>query len=398
MFKKIVIISLTVCLVCLISFGVIAQEIPDPEFDLEAESAVLMEAKSGRILYEKNPHQELPPASITKVMTLLLTMEALEEGRVSLDDVVVTSEEAAKMGGSQIWLEPGEEMTLQEMIKAIAIVSANDACVAVAEHIYGTSDGFVNAMNRKAKELGLKNTHFINTNGLPPEDSQQRGNYTSAYDVALMSQRLVNRYPQVLKHTQTWIDELRDGESFLRNTNNLVRFYRGADGLKTGYTSEAGFGVTATAQRNGLRFIAVVMREDDSKIRFNEASELLSYGFSIYRSIPVVKEGEVVLEQLEVYKGKDPLIKAVAKADLNAAVIKGSQDELKRQIAVKRELVAPLEKGAKLGELRVLAGEEVIAKVDLVSNRQVEKGNPFQIIKQLVKKFLVSLMTLFKIN
>jgi len=374
---------------------ILAEDIPNPQFDLKAKSAILMEAKSGRILYEKNSHEELPPASITKIMTLLLTMEAIDEGRAKLDDVVSTSEHASSMGGSQIWLEPGEEMTLKEMIKAIAIVSANDACVAVAEYLYGTQEAFVDAMNKKAKELGMKDTYFVNTNGLPPTDPEMKGNYTSAHDVALMSRELINNYPQVLEYTKVWIDYLRDGDSFLRNTNNLVRFYNGADGLKTGYTSEAGYCVSATAQREGLRFISVVMQEDNSKVRFNEAGKLLSYGFNIYRSIKVIKKGEVAIDQIEVYKGKEPMIKAVAKEDLNAAVIRGNEDKLTKQIVIKDDLMAPLKAGDKVGEIRVLANNKVIAKTDLVSNRDVEKGNIIQIIIQLLRKFLMNIVNLF---
>jgi len=389
-----IILIISVCSLLFTPF-ILAEDIPNPQFDLKAKSAILMEAKSGRILYEKNSHEELPPASITKIMTLLLTMEAIDEGRAKLDDVVSTSEHASSMGGSQIWLEPGEEMTLKEMIKAIAIVSANDACVAVAEYLYGTQEAFVDAMNKKAKELGMKDTYFVNTNGLPPTDPEMKGNYTSAHDVALMSRELINNYPQVLEYTKVWIDYLRDGDSFLRNTNNLVRFYNGADGLKTGYTSEAGYCVSATAQREGLRFISVVMQEDNSKVRFNEAGKLLSYGFNIYRSIKVIKKGEVAIDQIEVYKGKEPMIKAVAKEDLNAAVIRGNEDKLTKQIVIKDDLMAPLKAGDKVGEIRVLANDKVIAKTDLVSNRDVEKGNIIQIIIQLLRKFLMNIVNLF---
>lgn len=396
MIKRIISIILVAFLLCLsFSLTLSAEELPDPEFDLEAKSAVLMEAKSGKVIYEKNAHEELPPASITKTMTLLLTMEAIDEGKAKLDEVITTSEYAAGMGGSQIWLEPGEEMKLEEMIKAIAIVSANDACVAVAEHLYGTEEAFVNAMNKKADELGLDDTHFVNTNGLPVEDSDQRGNYTSAHDVAVMSRELVTKYPQVLDYTKIWIDHLRDGDSFLRNTNNLVRFYKGADGLKTGHTSQAGFGVAATAERKDLRFIAVVMKEETSDTRFKEAGELLSYGFSIYRSVPVIQKGEVAIDEVEVYKGKNPKVKAVARKDLTAAVIKGNEDNLKRQILVKEDLTAPLKRGEKIGELRVLSDGQKIASVDLVANREVQEGNIIQVIIQLLKKFLLNIVNVF---
>ncbi|SJZ62107.1 D-alanyl-D-alanine carboxypeptidase family protein [Selenihalanaerobacter shriftii] len=396
MFKRLFIIILISSLMLFIySPFIAAQSIPDPQFDLKAKSAILMEAKSGRILFKKDSNEKLPPASITKIMTLLLTMEAIDEGRAKLDDMVSTSEHAASMGGSQIWLEPGEELTLENMIKAIAIVSANDACVAVAEYLYGTDEAFVNAMNKKAKELDMKGTYFMNTNGLPPSDPEIQGNHTSANDVALMSRELINKYPRVLDYTGVWIDHLRDGDSFLRNTNNLVRFYKGADGLKTGYTSEAGYCVSATAQREGLRFVAVVMQEKNSKVRFNEAGKLLSYGFNLYRSIKVVKKGDLVIDRIEIYKAKNPMIQAIAKEDLMAAVFRGNEDKLKRQVVIHSDLVAPLKKGDKVGELRVVASDKVIASVDLVANRDVEKGNILQIIIQLLKKFFMNIVNLF---
>ncbi|MCK8825162.1 D-alanyl-D-alanine carboxypeptidase family protein [Fuchsiella alkaliacetigena] len=394
MIKKLATAILVAVIVFSLALPTLAVDIPDPQFELEARSALLMEADSGRVIYQKNAEEQLAPASITKIMTLLLTMEAIEEGRASWDDVVTTSERAADMGGSQIWLEPGEEMTLEEMVKAIAIVSANDACVAVAEHLYGSEEAFVEVMNNRAEELGMENTHFVNTNGLPPGDADEQGNYSTAYDVALMSRELL-KHGDVLEYTSTWIDYLRDGESFLRNTNDLVKSYRGADGLKTGYVEDAGFCVAATAEREGIRFISVIMKDVDSKLRFEEAAQLLSYGFNIYQPIEVAKKGEVLVEELEVYKGKDPQIKAIAKEDLNVAVIRGAEDKLKKQVLIDSDLTAPLAEGDRVGELRVLTEDKELDSVELVSDREVERGNIIQIVIQLLKRFLHNLVNIF---
>ncbi|MCK8816593.1 D-alanyl-D-alanine carboxypeptidase [Natroniella sulfidigena] len=377
---------------CLIIFLItqpgLAVEVPD--FDLESESAILMDAESGRVLYEKNPHQQKPPASITKIMTMLLTMEALEEGRAQLTDKVPTSEHAAQMGGSQIWLEPGEEMTLKEMLKAIAIVSANDACVAVAEYLYGTEEEFVRAMNQKAEELGMENTYFKNTNGLPITEEGEEGNYTTAYDVALMSRELL-KYPEILEYTSTWIDHLRDGESFLRNTNDLVRFYEGADGLKTGYTAEAGFGLSATASQRGMRFISVVLDAPNSKVRFRESRELLSYAFNIHQAIEIV-EKDLEIDQIDVFKGKDDQVTAIVAEDLTVSVIKGEEGEVKKQIWLDQEITAPIDSGDKVGEVIVLKDGEEIGQVDLVAAEKVEEANLFELIISIFKKFISSLI------
>ncbi|WP_408954616.1 D-alanyl-D-alanine carboxypeptidase family protein [Natroniella sp. ANB-PHB2] len=367
-----------------------ALAIETPEFNLESKSAVLIDAKSGRILYEKNPHQQKPPASITKIMTMLLTMEAIEEGRAQLTDKVPTSEHAAEMGGSQIWLEPGEEMTLKEMLKAIAIVSANDACVAVAEYLYGTEEEFVRAMNEKAEELGMENTYFKNTNGLPITEEGEEANYTTAYDIALMSRELL-KYPEVLEYTSTWIDNLRDGESFLRNTNDLVRFYDGADGLKTGYTAEAGFCLSATASQKGMRFIAVVMNAPNSRVRFQETRQLLSYAFNIHQAINIVEKG-VEVNQIDVFKGKSEQVTAITAEELTVSVIKGEENEVKKQIWLDQEVVAPIATGDKIGEIIVIKNGEQIGQVDLVAAEEVEEANLFELIILLIKKFISNLI------
>ncbi|GAB6139161.1 D-alanyl-D-alanine carboxypeptidase family protein [Halanaerobaculum tunisiense] len=391
--KYSIFIFLGLFVVALVSVSAPVAAVEKPDFDLESKSAVLMDAQTGEVLYSKDSHQKLRPASITKIMTMLLTMESLEEGRVKLTDKVTTSEHAAQMGGSQIWLEPGEEMTVQEMIKAVAIVSANDACVALAEYLYGTEEDFVAAMNDKAQELGMEKSYFYNTNGLPTNDSETEGNYTTAHDVALMSQALIE-HSQVLEYTSIWTDHLREGDSFLRNTNDLVRFYDGADGLKTGYTTEAGFCLSATAQRKGMRFIAVVMKAPNSKVRFAEAKKLLSYAFNIHRSISVVQSGEDIGE-VRVFKGQQKQVTATAKEDLNVVVTKGEEDNITQQTKLDKEVVAPIKSGAKVGEIVVTKEEQVLGRVDLVAKKEVKKANLIKIIIQLFQKFISKLVNSF---
>ena len=279
----------------------------------------MLDADTGTIIYEKNSHDKLPPASITKIMTMLLTMEAIDEGQLQWTDKVRTSEYAASMGGSQIFLEPGEEMTVDEMLKGIAMASGNDASVAVAEKIAGSEEAFVKLMNEKAAELGMKDTHFVNCNGLPAEN-----HYTSAHDIAVMSRELL-KYDQITKYTGAYQDYLRkDSEKpfWLVNTNKLVRFYTGADGLKTGYTSEAKFCLSATAKRDGLRAVAVVMGAPDTKTRNNEVSRMFDYAFSQYSMHSIYKPGEV-LGIVKVQKGTVPEISIQADKDYSVLVKKG---------------------------------------------------------------------------
>lgn len=360
------------------------------DFKLKSEAAVLMDFNNGQLLYQKKAHKKLSPASITKIMTMLLVMEALEDEKVKLSDTVVVSEHAAEMGGSQIWLEPGEEMKLEELLKAVAIVSANDACVALAEYIYGTADQFIEQMNLKAKELGMKNTKFYNTNGLPSEESEM-GNYTTAYDVALMTRELLN-YPNVLNYTSVWIDHLRAGDSFLRNTNKLVRFYDGADGVKTGYTTEAGFCLSATAQRAGLRFISVIMKAPSSQVRFEESKELLSSAFNIYRSLVVVNSGKII-GRTKVFKGQQKYVAAIPANKLTISILKGDEDKLLKRTILQQEVTAPITKGDKLGEIVVVKNKKEIAKVNLIAKSNIKKASYRKIITNLFIEFVGNLMS-----
>ncbi|MFW5985991.1 MAG: D-alanyl-D-alanine carboxypeptidase family protein [Halanaerobiales bacterium] len=386
-------------LVCLIVitisfFRVIPATGEEPEFDLNSKSAVLMEYETGEVLFEKDPHLELPPASMTKIMTMLLVMEALNEGRGSLEDKLVVSEKAASMGGSQIWLEPGEEMTLKDMMKAIAIVSANDACVAVAEYFYGTEELFVDRMNVRARELGLKNTYFYNTNGLPPDDSDVQGNYTSAYDLAVMTRELL-KYPKVLEWTSTWIDYLRDGESVLNNTNRLIRFYRGADGLKTGYTDEAKYCLTCTASREGIRFISVVMGADDSEMRFNEAAKLLSHGFGLFDSFRVAAANELI-EEVKIINGKEEMARGIMREELIVPVKRGEEEEINKEIKLNDRIRAPLKMGDKIGEIKVYKGNYLLKTADIVIDRDVEKASFFRMVLRIIKQLISSILGIFR--
>lgn len=348
-----------------------------------ARSAILLDADTGTIIYEKNSHDKLPPASITKVMTMLLTMEAIDEGQLKWTDKVRTSEYAASMGGSQIFLEPGEEMTVDEMLKGIAMASGNDASVAMAEKIAGSEEGFVKMMNEKAAELGMKDTHFVNCNGLPAEN-----HYTSAHDIAVMSRELL-KYDQITKYTGAYQDYLRkDSEKpfWLVNTNKLVRFYTGADGLKTGYTSEAKFCLSATAKRDGLRAVAVVMGAPDTKTRNNEVSRMFDYAFSQYTMHSIYKPGEV-LGIVKVQKGNVPEISIQAEKDYSVLVKKGVKNpDIRHEIQLDPNVKAPVAAGQVIGKLSVYQGDQLVKEFELTSPVEVEKAGFWKLFKRTTGK------------
>lgn len=351
----------------------------------EAKSAILMDYDTGTIIYEKDAHKKLPPASITKIMTMLLIMEALDQGKIKLSDRVRTSEHAASMGGSQIFLEVGEEMTVEEMLKGIAIASANDASVAMAEHIAGTEEAFVKRMNEKAKELGLENTHFVNCNGLPAEN-----HYTTAYDIAIMSRELL-KYDLITKYTGIYQDYLRkdtDNPFWLVNTNRLVRFYEGVDGLKTGYTSEAKFCLATTAKRNNMRTIAVVMGEPSSKVRNQEVSRMLDYAFNHYETHPLYKKGEVI-QTIPVDKGKEQQVNLVTAQQLSILTKKGENvDQFDKQIKIKDMVPAPVARGDVFGEIVITAEGNVLSKVDLIAENNVEKAGLWDLMKRTTRNMI----------
>lgn len=344
-----------------------------------ARSAILIDSDTGTVIYEKNPDEKLPPASITKVMTMLLIMEALDQGKLKMDEKVRTSEYAASMGGSQIFLEVGEEMTVQDMLKGIAMASGNDASVAMAEKIGGSEQGFVQMMNDKAKELGLKNTHFVNPNGLPAEN-----HYTTARDIALMSKELL-KHEEITQFTSAYQDYLRkDTERpfWLVNTNKLVRFYPGADGLKTGYTSEAKFCLTATAKRDNFRVISVVLGEPDTKTRNAEISKLFDYAFSQYTTHTIFKTGDV-MGSVKVKRGKPEQIELTAKHQYGILLKKGdANQEIRHELQVDPELKAPIEVGQPIGKLVVYKGDQVVSEFPIEAAVEVPKAGWWDMLKR----------------
>ncbi len=354
------------------------------EFDLNVKSAILIDAGSGKVLYEKNSHQKLPPASVTKIMTMLLTMEAIERNQITLKDKVTISEHASSMGGSQLYLEPGEQRVVEQLIKGVAIASANDACVALAEHIAGSEELFVKKMNQRAAELDMKNTQFINTNGLP-----QEGHYTSAYDISLMSRELL-KHPKIHDWLTIWMSSMKVGKKGratleLTNTNKLIRFYPGANGLKTGFTQEAKFCLSASAKRNNFTLVAVVLGSPTSKIRFAEAKKLLDYGFSTYNSVQISKKDEV-FDEIKVEKGKLDKVNIVAKEELKVLVKKGGEGDVKKEVIVPKTVKAPFEKGAKVGEIIVTNSKgENLGKVDLVTENECKRASIFNTFGKILK-------------
>lgn len=354
-----------------------------PEIELESQAALLMEPLSGEVVLQVNMHEQLPPASLTKVMTMLLIMEALEQEEISLQDPVLVSDHAAEMGGSEIWLEPGEGFSLEELLKAVAISSANDASVALAEHLYGSEALFVQAMNRRVEELQLTDTFFANASGLPLAGQES---HITAYDIAVLSRELL-KYPQILQWTSIWLDYLRDGETELNNTNRLVVDFQGADGLKTGWTEEAGHCVVATASRNGIRLLVVILNHPDSAGRFQEAVELLSLGFGLFRPLEVVKEGEYIRE-IQVRMGTRSQVALLAKEDLILPVPRGREEELFEEIRLSPGVMAPVAAGERLGQLSIFQKETLLGSVDLLAEEGVEKAGFLLLVKQLLAGIL----------
>lgn len=333
--------------------------------DIKAKSAILLEPYTGKILYEQNCDEKLPPASITKIMPLLLVMEALERGDITLETMVSASEHACSMGGSQIWLEPGEGMTVDHLLKATVIASANDACVALGEQLAGSEEGFVALMNKRAKELGMNNTHFVNCTGLDAE-----GHLTTAHDVALMSAQLI-KFPLIKKYSTVWMDTLRDGESELVNTNKLVRFYKGTTGLKTGTTSGAKYCLSATAERDGMELVAVVMAGESSDLRFSGAKKLLDYGFANYSFKEIgaeLKENEISL-----LKGVKKTVGVSCDEKVNVLLPKTEKSQIVRQTEWNKKITAPIKKGDEIGRVNVYVGKTQVGTLPITASEAVEK-------------------------
>lgn len=351
--------------------------------DVKAEAYVLMDADSGKILLAHDENKQLPPASMTKLMTLILAIEDLEAGKVGLKDKVITTENAWKMGGSQVYLEPGEEMTFEDMLIAIAVGSANDACVAVAEHLDGTHQNFVDRMNEKAKMIGLKNTHFVNAYGLPAEK-----HYTSARDMAAIA-RYALGHPKILEYTNIKEYNLRQGEFKLFNTNKLLWWYEGADGFKTGWTNEAKYCVTATAVRDGLRLIAVVMASPEVHGNFRDAMQLFNYGYAKYDFKTFFAAGSSC-GKVKVGKGKESFVEAVCGENAGAICLKGEEKSISYKQNLPEYIDAPVTAGQKLGEMEIYQNGELIKKVNLNAGSDVQRCGVFkEILKMFAETYLL---------
>ena len=349
------------------------------ELNLAAPSAVLMEKETGTVLYAKDEHTQREPASVTKVMTLLLVMEAIDSGALGYDDYVTGSAHAASMGGSQIWLKEGEQMTVRDLLKAVCVVSGNDAAVALGEHVAGSEDAFVEKMNARAAELGMADTHFVNCSGLPAD-----GHLTSAHDIAVMSRELILKHPDIRQFTTIWMDSLRDGESMLVNTNKLIRFYDGATGLKTGSTSSAGYNVSATAERNGMELIAVVMKGSTSDARFADARTLLDYGFATYALVTVTPDA--ALTPLPVNLGERGAVQPVLTKENTLLLEKSTAGGLQKEVALPESVDAPVSEGDRLGELRVTdAAGETVAVLPILAGESVAHVGWGQMFRRVLR-------------
>ena len=375
-----------ICLLLICCLMLTALPVQAAQLDVPGKSALLMDMTTGKVLYEKNAHEKLAPASVTKVMTMLLIMEAIDSGRIGWNDTVTASEAAAAKGGSQIYLKVGESMTVSDMLKSIAVSSANDAACAMAEHIAGSETAFVEKMNQRAKELGMENTLFANCTGLDDEADASK-HYTSAYDIALMSRELMMGHPDIMKFTTIWMDTVRDGAFGLANTNKLVRFYNGATGLKTGFTSSAGYCLSATASRDGLSLVAVVMGAETSQERFAACKQMLDYGFANFALVqPEIPQ----TNQVAVKLGKRSAVTAVPSEDVKLLIDKSQRGEINTQIALEETVTAPVSKGQKLGTLTVKAGDQILTQVNLVAEEAVERLSWWDVFTQILRKLCMS--------
>ncbi len=338
----------------------------DAELTVDAPSAILMEKQTGEVIFEKNAYEHLSPASVTKVMTMLLVVEAVERGDIALDDTVTASERAASMGGSQIWLEAGESMTVAEMLKCVTVVSANDCCVALAEHLCGSEEAFVARMNERAEELGMADTHFACCSGLLESDEH----YSCARDIAVMSRELIS-HDMIKEYTTIWMDTIRGGEFTLSNTNKLIYHYSGATGLKTGYTSKAGFCLAATAERDGVEYIAVVLNDETSAKRFADASAMLNYAFANYTLCSV--SGAEAIPPVAVTLGSTDSVQPVAAGDGLVVVRRSEAAGLEYSLTLPESVEAPVAAGQTLGTLSLTLNGETLRSVELVAASEVQK-------------------------
>ena len=350
--------------------------------EVGGKSACLMEVTTGTVLYEKNSSEPLAPASVTKVMTMLLIMEAIDSGKISWDDMVTASENAAAKGGSQVYLKAGETMFVRDMLKSIAVSSANDCACAMAEHLAGSEEAFVEQMNKRAQELGMTGTHFVNCTGLDdaPEASEHR---TSAGDIAIMSRELLSKHPDIKKFTTIWMDTIRGGAFGLSNTNKMVRFYSGATGLKTGFTSGAGYCLSASAQRDGMELVAVVMGAESSTVRFAACKQMLDYGFANYALYTPELSGEA---RVAVRLGREDAVNAVLRGDNAILVEKGERSGIQTEVSLEEQVSAPVSEGQRLGTMTLRTGDRVLAELPLVAERKVERVNWGDLFIRILKR------------
>ena len=378
-------VALVLCVVVIFSLGMLeplaVETTENNTMKFDCKSAILMEATTGTVLYEYNPDEPLPPASVTKIMTLLLVMEEIEKGNLKYSDIITTSAYAASMGGSQVFLKEGEKMSAEDMIKSVVIASANDAAVALAEHICGSEQIFVQRMNERAKELGMENTYFENTNGLDDTATHHR---ISARDIAIMSRELI-KHEDILKYSSTWMDTIRNGEFGLTNTNRLVRFYQGATGLKTGSTDKAKFCVSATAKRGNMHLICVVMGAPSSAVRNSIATQLLNWGFSNFELYinPASK-----IEPLKITGGVSDKC-YVYSEDFSCVLKKGNTSKVEKKYEIPSQLAAPIEKGDVVGEILYSINGELIGKSSIVACENVQKIDFWGLFIRILSKFLL---------
>lgn len=363
----------------------IATSVSTPVFEFESEAQVLMEASTGKILYANNEDERLLPASVTKIMTLLLIMEQIDSGKLAYTDKVTCSAHASGMGGSQIWFKENEELTIDDALKAICVVSANDVTVAMAEKIGGTETNFVNMMNEKAKSLGMTNTNFMNSHGIDEDN-----HYTSAKDIAIMSREIITKHPDILKYTSIWMDSLRNGEFGLSSTNKLIRFYEGANGLKTGSTSQALFNLSGTATRNGTTFISVIMRAPSSDIRLQETKQLLDFGFANYEN-KILYEKDTVMDSLEVSKNVGEKLNVIVNRQVSVLTEKGKNIETSEN-KIYNDLKAPIGIGEVVGEMEIIdvSTGDVIETLDLVAKNEIKKSTFMDYLRKIFKIFIMS--------
>ncbi len=372
-------IAILASLCILLPFSSVKSSALEYSSEINCKTAILMEASTGRVLYEKDADLPLPPASVTKIMTLLLIMESIDAGKISLTDMVSVSERAASMGGSQVYLEPGETMSVEDLLKCVIIASANDACVALAEHIAGSEESFVAMMNTRAAELGMKNTAFENTNGL---DDTTEAHYTSARDIALMSQALLS-HDKILEYSGIWTDSIRDGAFVLTNTNRLIRFYNGANGLKTGSTTKAGFCISATAKRDGMQLICVVMGAPTRDVRNNIARSLLDYGFANYMLYSYSgKTGEIALH------GSEASSLSYTVSPVTAVIGKGESGKVEIREEIPESVSAPIKAGDTVGTVHILLNGVEIACPEAIADTDAPSITFFKYFVQLLRSIL----------